>query len=376
MLVTRALKMRIYPSAEQIKVINMTLGCCRYIYNYMLDRNKKVYDRRGEHLSYIDMQNLLTEMKTYIPWLKTADAKALQHSCRNVDRAYQNFFKKRAKFPKFKCKHDNKQSYITEHPTSLYYVPGEVSLPKLGKMKCSDTRKLPYGAKICNATVSKDNYKYYVSITYKFEKEVIPITVDENQVVGLDYKSNGLYCDNNGFIADMPHCYRLSQKELAKLQRKQSKKVGSKKGEKKSRRWLKLQKTINKIHKHIANQRHDYLQKESTRLADAYDCICIEDFNLKALANKKYKNGKATMDNGYGMFTHMLDYKLQERGKRLIKIDKFYPSSQTCNCCGTKNPEVKKLKVRKWECHNCGAMHDRDVNAAKNIKAQGLLKLA
>ena len=376
MLITKALKMRIYPSKEQAAQIDITINCCRFVYNSMLGRNNKVYQRRGEHLSYIDMQNLLPEMKQYLPWLKAADSQALKHACRNVDIAYQNFFKKRTRFPRFKRKRDSKQSYATEHPTSLRYSPKEVTIPKVGTMRCSDTRELPAGAKTCNATVSKEGYKYYISIIYKYEKEVMPVTANENQVRGLDYKSDGLYVDDLGNTADMPHWYRLSQKDLAKQQRKLSKKQGSRKGERESNRWLKQQKRVIKTHKHIANQRKDYLHKESTRLADTYDTICIEDLDMKALSNKRFKNGKATLDNGYGMFTTMLEYKLNERGKQLIKVDRFYASSQTCNCCGLKNPEVKNLKLRKWDCPNCGAHHDRDINAAKNIKLQGLLRLA
>lgn len=376
MVVTKALKTRIYPSKEQAVQIDITINCCRFVYNSMLNRNNKVYQRRGEHLSYIDMQNLLPKMKIYLPWLKDADSQALKYACRNVDTAYQNFFKKRTRFPRFKRKHDNRQSYTTQHPTSLRYKPQEVSLPKIGIMRCSDTRELPAGAKICNATISKEGDKYYVSIIYKYEKEVMPATVNENQVRGLDYKSDGLYVDDLGNTADMPHWYRLSQKDLAKQQKKLSKKQGSRKGERKSNRWLKQQKCVNKTHKHITNQRKDYLHKESTRLADTYDAICIEDLDMKALSNKGFKNGKATLDNGYGMFTNMLEYKLRERGKQLIKVDRFYASSQTCNCCGFKNPEVKNLKLRKWDCPNCGTHNDRDINAAKNIKSQGLLKLA
>lgn len=376
MLITKALKMRIYPSKEQAIQIDITINCCRFVYNHMLDRNNKVYQRRGEHLSYIDMQNLLPKMKQYLPWLKDADSQALKHACRNVDTAYQNFFKKRTGFPRFKHKRDSKQSYTTEHPTSLRYSSKEVVVPKVGTVRCSDTRELPAGVKICNATISKESNKYYVSIIYKYEKDVESVIANENQVRGLDYKSDGLYVDDLGNTADMPHWYRLSQKDLAKQQKKLSKKRGSHQGERKSNRWLKQQKRVNKTHKHIANQRKDYLHQKSTRLADAYDAICIEDLDMKVLSNKGFKNGKATLDNGYGMFTNMLEYKLRERGKQLIKVDRFYASSQTCHCCGIKNPEVKNLKLRKWDCPNCGAHHDRDINAAKNIKLQGLLKLA
>lgn len=372
----RALKTRIYPSLEQIQQIETTINCCRFVYNHMLDRQIKVYKRRKKHLSCFDMKNLLPMMKQYLPWLKYADATALQYACDHVNTAYQNFFHKRTKFPKFKRKHGSRQSYTTQHKTSLRYTPNAVSIPKVGVVRCSDKRLLPNNATICNATIIKENNKYYISIIYKYDKNIIPTPIDENQVRGFDYKSNGLYIDDLGNTPKIEHWYRKGQKALAKQQRKLSKKKGSHQGESKSKRWIKQQKTVYKIHKHIANQRKDFLHKESTRLANTFDAICIEDLNMKALSNKGFKNGKATLDNGYGMFVNMLQYKLEERGKELIKTNKFYPSSQICNCCGFRNRGIKDLRIRKWECPNCGAHHDRDINAAKNIKLQGLLQLA
>lgn len=146
----------------------------------------------------------------------------------------------------------------------------------------------------------------------------------------------------------------------------------AKKGEAKSRSYMKQLQKVNNLYEHIANQRLDYLQKLSTRLADMYDVILIEDLDMKAIANKGFGNGKATLDNGWGMFTTMLDYKMAERGKHLQKIDKWFPSSQTCSICGCVNEDVKDLSVRKWTCPHCGAIHNQDVNAALNIKYEGL----
>lgn len=164
----------------------------------------------------------------------------------------------------------------------------------------------------------------------------------------------------------MPHYYRKSAKKLAKQQRKLRNKVAG------SKNYYKQQKKVAKIHRHIANQRKDYLHKESTAIAKQYDYVCVEDLDMRAMSNKGFGNGKATLDNGNGMFLVMLDYKLQEKGGGLIKVDKFYPSSQLCNCCGFRNLLLKDLTIRKWICPNCGTYHDRDENAAQNIKHEGL----
>ena len=185
-------------------------------------------------------------------------------------------------------------------------------------------------------------------------------------------KSDGLYCGSNGNIATRHKFYRESQAKLAKEQRKLSHKKGNKKGETKSNNFMKQQKRVNKIHRHIANQRNDFLHKTSTEIANQYDVVCVESLNMCSMSNKGFGNGKATMDNGYGMFLNMLEYKLNSRGKYFVKVDRFYPSSQTCHTCGCVNPEVKDLSIRKWTCPVCGSVHNRDINAAVNIRIEGL----
>lgn len=373
MKITKALKMRIYPNKEQALKIDKTISSCRYVYNHMLARNNKIYTRRNEHLSYYDMQNLLPNMKEYLPWLKEVDSQALKHACRQLNTAYDRFFKKKSGFPKFHSKRMNRQAYTTTNKCQIAYDSGnrEVKLPFLGRMRCSDNRILS-NPDFKYATVSRQNGKYYVSITYGIEKVVHPVAVSENQALGLDYKSDGLYVDSNGNMAGMPKWFRDSQAKLKREQRKLRNKVGSQKGETKSHGYLKQLQKVRNLHEHIANQRLDYLQKESTRLADRYDAILIEDLDMKAIANKGFGNGKATFDNGWGMFTTMLDYKMTERGKCLQKIDRWYPSSQTCSVCRCVNSETKNLSIRKWTCPHCGAEHNRDVNAAINIKREGL----
>lgn len=370
MIITKAVKIRLYPSREQQQKIDTTINCCRFVYNHMLSRNEKVYKRRGEHLSNYDMQNLLPMMKEYLPWLKDADSQSLKYVCKQVNNAYDNFFKKRARFPKYKSKRNPLQSYTTTNMKFFDTQNKKVKLPCLGWVRCSKIRSLPNEHKICYCTVSKTNNKYYCSITYKYEKDIVPAPINEKQVIGLDYKSDGLYVDSNGNKPAYDKYYRKSQATLAKKQRQLSKKIGSKRGEQKSHRWLKQKTRVCKLQEHVANQRKDKLHKLSFELTNTYDAICVEDLNMSAIANKGFKNGKATMDNGYGMLMTFLEYKLLERGKKLIKVDKFFPSSQICSVCGC----IKKMPLseRTYQCDDCGTIIDRDINAAINIKNEGL----
>ena len=197
--------------------------------------------------------------------------------------------------------------------------------------------------------------------------------MDKTNAIGLDYKSDGLYMDSNGNVGTNHKFYRESQKKLAKEQRKLSRMKGSKKNEPKSNNYVKQLRKTNKIHRHIANQRLDNLHKISTEIANQYDVVCVESLNMRSMSNKGFGNGKATLDNGYGVFLRMLEYKLSDRGKILVKVDKFYPSSQICSCCG--NRKKLTLLERKYIC-TCGFGIDRDLNAAINIKNEGLKLLA
>lgn len=374
MIVTKATKIRLYPKKAQHEKIDKTLNCCRFIYNHMLSRNEKVYKRRGEHLSCYDMYNLLPIMKDYLPWLKDADSQGLQHACKQVNNAFEKFFKKQTNYPKYKSKRNSSQSYTTANMACFDTQDKKVKLPCLGWIKCSKISPLPDEHKICYFTISKVGNKYYCSITYKYEKDIVSAPIDENQVIGLDYKSNCLYADSNGNKPTYDKYFRKSQAMLAKRQRQLSKKRGSKKGEEKSNRWLKQKALICKLQTHIANQRQDSLHKLSTMIANQYDAVCIEDISIQELLKSHdYKAyHKSTYDNGWYMFTQMLDYKLKDRGKRLVKVDKVFPSSKKCHICGHVNNEITNDSIRKWECPCCHTTHDRDINAAINIKNEGL----
>lgn len=194
----------------------------------------------------------------------------------------------------------------------------------------------------------------------------------EQNAVGLDYKSDGLYVSSDGEVCGSPKFFRKAQKRLARAQQRLSRKKGSRKGEAESSNHKRQKRLVAKIHRHVANQRRDFLHKESSAITKRYDLVCVEGLDMRVMSNKGFGNGKATLDNGYGMFLDMLEYKLRGKGKALIRVDKWFPSSQICSCCGYKNPEVKDLSVRKWTCLECGTVHDRDVNAAKNILREGV----
>ena len=377
--INRAAKGRIYPNKTQITKIDQTLGCCRYVYNTMLARNQKAYKRRGEHLSYYDMQNLLPGMKKYNPWLADADSQALKYACRQVDTAYKKFFKHEAGCPNFHKKH-GRQAYTTTNATAIHVADDnrKIKIPCLGWIKIRGLH-IPDGAKINYATVSRDpDGSYYVSVNYKYEADMdVPdamktmITI-EPSILGLDYKSAGLYVDSEGNCADMPHWFRESQTKLARQQRILSRRRGSRKGESKSYGWRKQHHKVAKLYRKVADQRRDYLHKESKRLADTHDIIAVEDLDMRAISNKGFGNGKVTLDNSYGMFLTMLDYKLSAQCKRLVKVDRWYPSSQICHCCGYQDKRLKDLRIRGWTWPQCGASHDRDVNAAMNIRDEGM----
>ena len=278
--------------------------------------------------------------------------------------------KKQGRHPKFGSKRDSVQSYTNTNPNTIRYETGRVKIPCVGWVKAKDNRELPFGSKICQVTIIYDHGQYYASICYKVDEDVMSIQIDENNVIGLDYKSDGLYMNSNGECCDMPAYYRKSQDVIAKKQRRLSYKVGNCKGEKRSGNYIRQQKQLFKKIRHTANQRKDFLHKISTAIAKQYDAICVEDLNMKAMANKRFGNGKATMDNGYGMFLAMLEYKLRDRGKQLVKVNKWFPSSQICSCCGHK--QKIPLHVKIYDCPQCENCIDRDYNAAINIRNEGL----
>ena len=282
------------------------------------------------------------------PYLKEVDSLALANVQLDLQGALRNCFdrkrKKRNGFPKFKSAKHSRKSYTTNNQNGTVAIIDDryLRLPKIGKVKAEIHRQPEYGWKLKSATVAQDSDgKYYASVLFEYDKDISVVPLSDN-VIGLDYASDGLYVDDKGNIGSNHKYYRESHKKLAKAQRKLSRKKGSRKNETKSNNYLKQLRKLNRIHKHIANQRLDNLHKKSTEIANQYDVVCVESLNMQNMANKSFGNGKATLDNGYGMFLSMLKYKLLDRGKYFVKVDKWYPSSQICNCCGARHPEMKE----------------------------------
>ena len=366
----KSIKYRIYPNKRQQSLIFKTFGCSRFVYNYMLKESIKAHENGESFCTRNSFNYLLTSLKKDFIFLKEVDSLALTSANNNLATAFSNFFKKNASFPKF---HKKKLSgsYTTRGRVAI--LNRSIKLPKLGKVKASLHRMPKKDWKLKAVTVSQSSDgKFYASILFEYESD-IDYQVDLNNAIGLDYASNGLFVDSNGNIGTNHKFYREAQKKLAKEQRKLSRMKGSKKNEPKSNNYIKQLRKANKIHEHIANQRNDNLHKLSTEIANLYDVVCVEDLNMTAIGSKGFGNGKATYDNEYGMFLNMLEYKLSDRGKTLVRVDKFYPSSQLCSCCG--NRKKLALSERKYIC-TCGLEIDRDLNAAINIKNEGLRLLA
>ena len=373
----RAIKYRIYPTTEQKIMFAKTFGCCRKVYNLMLTDKVEGYKATGKFPTVTP-----AKYKKDYPYLKEVDSLALANKQLDLQAAFHNAFSKTRKkkngFPKFKSKKHSRKSYTTNNQKGTVAIIDNryIKLPKVGKIKAVIHRIPDSGWIIKSATVFQESDgKFYTSVLFEFELVENDYIADKTNAIGLDYASDGLYVDNNGIVGSNHKYYRESHGKLAKEQRKLSRKAGSKKNKKKSNNYLKQLRKVNKVHRHIANQRMDHLHKISTKIANQYDVVCVETLNMRSMANHGFGNGKATLDNGYGMFLSMLEYKLSDRNKYLVKVDKRFPSSQRCHCCGKIHPEMKSLQTRTIKC-DCGLTMSRDQNAAINILHEGLRLLA
>ena len=369
----KAIKYRVYPTTEQSIMFAKTFGCCRKVYNLMLSDKIEGYKLTGKFPTVTP-----AKYKNDYPYLREVDSLALANKQMDLQEAFRNTFSKSRKkkngFPKFKSAKHSRKSYTTNNQKGTVAIIDNkcIKLPKIGKVKAVIHRVPDDSWTIKSATVSQESDgKYYISVLFEFENIVNPYVADKTNAIGLDYASDGLYVDSNGNTGTNHKYYRESHDKLAKAQRKLSRMQGSKKYEVKSNNYIKQLRKVNKIHRHIANQRLDNLHKISTKIANSYDVVCVESLDMKAMSNHDFGNGKATLDNGYGMFLSMLEYKLSDRNKYLIKVDKWFPSSQICHCCGMLHPEMKNLAIRKMTC-DCGLTISRDQNAAINILREGL----
>ena len=358
----KSIKIRLYPNRSQQHLIDQTLGCCRLVYNKGLEKRKEDYNK-GVKTGYCQTSKMLTELKrTYeFAFLKTCDSVALQTSLRDLDKAFANFFKKRAKYPNFKSKHNHRQSYRTLNIHNNVRVESKyIKLPKVGWVKIRQTVK---NANIRYATVVKaPSGKYFAVLTVEFEPKP---RLNKGGKVGIDVGIHSYYTDSNGTAVENPKNLKKSLERLAQAQRSLSRKV------KNSHNFEKQRKKVATIHEKVFNRRNDFLQKISSTLISENQVICVEGLRVANMM-KNHRLARAISDASWGAFRRMLEYKSSWYGNNLVVTPTFYPSSQLCSHCGYQNSKVKNLAVRKWTCPQCKTLHDRDFNASMNILRCGL----
>ena len=363
--INRAYKFRIYPNQEQQELIDKTIGCSRFIYNEFLAKAKE-----DEYKSYTKYSGQLSQLKKEYTWLKEVDSIALQQSLKDLDRAFQNFFSGEYNYPKFKSKKSARLSYRTQKfirpsgSTNIEIKDEYIKLPKLSWVKYANSKEVK--GKINNVTISKSRIgKYYISVNVS--QVLVTIVKDNQGELGLDLGIKDFLTTSDGEHIENPRHLSKYEDKLAKLQKKLARK------EEGSNNWHRLKKRIAKVHEKIKDIRKDFLHKMSTGLTKENQLIVIEDLNVKGML-KNSKLAKHISDCAWNKFTTMLEYKCRWYDCTFHKVDRFFASSQTCSECGIKNPKVKDLSVRSWTC-SCGATHDRDVNAGKNLLQQGKLEL-
>ncbi len=374
-ILTRAYRFRLVPTDEQRELLARLAGTRRFIWNWALHRRKNYYAEHGKDIPAEHLSKELTALKSLpdTAWLKEMDSQVPQQALRDLQRAFVGFFEGRAKFPRFKGKSAGKQTFRIPQrikTRSITHQPnvGEVYCPKVGWVRFKKSRKIE--GEIKGATFKRDALgHWFVTLTCRFEVPQASLESpppDPERTIGLDAGLKDFVVSSDGERVEPPKHYRRGEKKLRRAQRCLSRrKKGSKRREKAKRR-------VAKCHRKVANRRADFLHKLSTRLVKEHEAIYLEDLNLKGLTRTKL--AKSFSDAAFGEFRGMLAYKSEWQDKRLIVVDRFFPSTRTCSVCGVKR-EAVPLSQRRWRCVGCATHHDRDLNAARNIRREGLGKM-
>jgi putative transposase len=359
----RVVKVRLYPTVEQQNRLAQWLGCARWFWNYSLDLTTKTYIESGKGLSRVQIQSMLPKLKSEHDWLSEPYSQCLQFVALNLSQAFLNFFEKRAAYPNFKSKR-SKQSI--SFPQNVRIVDKGLKFPKLGIIEAKLSKLYP--GEVKTVTVSKNpSGKYYASILFEIEGEELA-QGSEGKAIGLDLGLTHFCITSDNSKYDNPKHLAKQSQNLARKQKKLSRKnLGSKNRHK-------AVKLVATVHEKIFNTRRDFLHKLSSKIVNENQVIIVEDLAVKNMVCN-HKLAKAISDCSWGTFTNFLKYKCERNGKVFVKVDRFFPSSKTCSNCYHQVTEMP-LDVRRWHCPNCGTHHDRDINAATNIKDEGLRLLA
>lgn len=361
----KANKYKINPTLEQIERLSQNFGCARFIYNFALSKKKELWKSKQKNISRFELQALLVQMKKdkKTSWLKNAHSQVLQSSLMHLDNAFKNFFKKKAKYPTFKKKY---RSQSIQYPQGIKIEGNKIFLPKIGWVKAIIHREAI--GKIKTVTVSKDATDVYYASVLLDDNVIKPEKkkhIDSH--IGIDMGIKHFLVSSDGEKAKNP---KFADRQLKNLKQKQRKLSNKKRG---SIRYKKAKKLVAKIHKKTKDARNDFQHKLSLKLASKNQAVSIETLSMLEMSKNRILSRRLA-DIGWNEFTQKLSYKLEDRGNSLVKIDKFFPSTKTCSCCNHILDDIS-LSVRNWTCKQCGANHDRDINASINIDYQGIIKL-
>lgn len=358
----RAYKYRIYPNKTQKEQIEKQFGACRFVYNWALEQKIKHYETEKKTLSCFDLINRMAQLKKVegYDWLKESNSQALQMSIRNLDNAFKRFFREKKGFPKFKSKKNPVQSFQIPQHYTVDFERSRVKLPKIGLVKASFSREFEGTCK--TATISRSTtHKYYISILVDDGKDLpIKEPFSEESTIGVDVGIKDFAILSTGEKIDSPKYLKKSLDRLKVLSRRLSKKV------KGSNNWKKAKLRLSRLHEKITNQRNDFQHKLSLKLVRENQAIALETLKVCNMV-KNHHLAQSIYDAGWSSFVDKLTYKAEWYGKTILRIGQFEPTSKICSVCGYHNKELT-LAVREWSCPNCNTFHDRDINAAINIK--------